>query len=111
MTRITYKEHGTALTMTAKGHAGYAGNGQPDIVCAGVSMLCFQLAQIVKNAQDAGQLEEPPEIVLEGGNVRIRCRPKKESRHDMELAYGHAMIGFGLLQQRYPEHVTVDGDM
>lgn len=96
---------GTALTL--QGHAGTAPYGQ-DLVCAAVTGLVYALAQRLTELDAQGAFEKPPEVKLESGDARIRVIPKEpyaaEVLADFQLIYS----GLRLLQNHYPEQVTVE---
>lgn len=56
MTTVTVSKKGTKYIFSAEGHSGYGPAGQ-DIVCAGVSALCFALAVSVRPYQLKHQKE------------------------------------------------------
>lgn len=104
MTEINTK--GTKLT--AQGHARYNLEG-PDVVCASVSILGYQLAQTILFAEDKGKLKEPPQITLESGDIQIECTPKRKYRREILKAFEYAKTGYLLLQEMYPQNVNVKG--
>ena len=106
MTTVTYKGSGEVFELTAEGHANYAEIGK-DIVCASVSILAYQLGQIVTDAYKCRKLKSKPKVILEEGNVRIKCVPFKEFAGEMAYAFYFSFIGFSLLARNYPENVEI----
>ena len=98
MIEITY--HKERHEITAKGHAGYAPEGQ-DIVCAAVTALMTTLTQFAENSDAA-------DIRLEPGDIYVRCRPR--ARYDGPVALVTSAIAGGLwgIAQRYPEYVRFE---
>lgn len=106
MTTVTYKGKDEVFELTAEGHAGYAEIGK-DIVCASVSILAYQLGQIVTDAYKCKKLKSKPKVILEEGNVRIKCVPFKEYAGEIAYAFYFSFIGFSLLARHYPENVEI----
>lgn len=94
MTTIDINMRGQAVTVT--GHAGYAEAGK-DIVCAAVSALCWTLAATLHHA---GALLEATE---EDGRMEIRWAGEVDEYLDM------FSIGAEMIEQKYPDHVRVQG--
>ena len=109
MTTVKYKGQGKVFELTAEGHTGYAEIGQ-DIVCASVSILAYQLAQVVKDAYILGKLRTKPKVVLNDGKVRIKCIPHKEYAHEIAYAFYYAFLGYSILAKNYPKYVTIKCD-
>ena len=89
MIRIT---RGSPACVTLEGHACSDVYGK-DLVCAAVSALALTLAANVENLEGA-------EILLEPGNSRISCSP------DAAGMFVCICIGFQLLAEKFPEHVS-----
>ena len=104
MTRVNIGE----TTLFSEGHAAYNLEGS-DVVCASVSILCWQLAQEVLNAEENGKLQEKPTINLKSGVVDIKCRPQKAYKEEIKRLFSYAKTGFLLLEQKYPKNVVVGG--
>ena len=90
MTTVTVAKKGTKYIFSAEGHSGYGPAGQ-DIVCAGVSALCFALAVSVR----------PYQFETSEGNMYI-CFDKKNKR---EL--NMAVNGLHKIEKKYPNHLIV----
>ena len=103
MIRVNYTEpdgpEGPTLRLEARGHAGYGPAGQ-DIVCAGASTLMQTLAYLLageENAHsDVWDEEDGPRLAVTAGAPRSPW---------VEGAFAFAKAGFGLLAERYPDHV------
>ncbi len=98
MITITY--HIGRHEIAAKGHAGYAPEGQ-DIVCAAVTALLTTLAQFAAHAGDA-------EIRLEPGDIYVRCRPRARYDRPVALVYSTVAGGLWAIARRYPEYVSFE---
>ncbi len=97
MTRITLRKARGEYTLTAQGHAGYAGNGS-DIVCAALSLM---LQALCCAADQAGALLEYEE---QAGYLHARAALNDITRAQLDLC----LKGLELLQKAYPEHVEVN---
>ena len=107
MTTVTYRGKDKIFELTAEGHADFAKNGEPDIVCASLSILSYQLGQILQDMFNERKLVTKPKIVLHDGTVRLKCIPHKEYRAEAAYAFHYALIGFQLLAKNHPENVEV----
>lgn len=96
MIEITY--HKGRHEIAAKGHAGYAPEGQ-DIVCASVTALLTTLAQFAENSGNA-------EVRLEPGDIYVRCRPRARYDGPVELVYSAIAGGLWGIAKTYPENVS-----
>lgn len=94
------------LKMTASGHAGFAPHGQ-DIVCAGISAICFAAAEYLRQMRGEGKLLQEPVILLEPGEIRLECEPKVTAEEETEHVFGMLEIGCRLIAQSYPNNVSV----
>lgn len=106
MVSITYRrEHlpykNVGYHLTAEGHAGYAEQGNDDIVCAGVSTLFYTLANYLEFI-GADELEANDEDTFS-----IDC---KGFFHDEKVhsAFQMTVFGLSLLEERYPDNVSVN---
>ena len=91
-------------SLKAVGHAGYATSGN-DIVCASVSILCYQLAQWLTFNEE--KQERLPEIKLESGNVDIKCYPKTEYAEEFKHIFDYILVGFELLENQFPQNIKI----
>lgn len=84
----------------ATGHAGYAEEGQDDIVCASVSMLFYTLANYLEQigADDLVGNDE------EGFTIECTGLYHDEGVH---TAFRMTVFGLGLLAEQYPDNVMV----
>lgn len=99
-------EDGKSISITMKGHAGYAEDGQ-DIVCSAASILAYTAAQIVLWMHDEGKLQKKPNIHMEPGNIQIVCKPKEDAFPEALHTYSVVQVGCRLLAQTYPEFVSL----
>ena len=98
MIKIEY--HRSRHELTAKGHAGYAPEGQ-DIVCAAVSALMLTAASF---AQANGEAE----ICLEPGDLRVRCLPRRRYDAPVSLVFNAIAAGLRRTAAEYPENVEME---
>lgn len=108
MTQVNFKYDGCAYELTASGHAGYAEVGEPDIVCASLSVLSFQLAKVIDGLYESGKLKTEPVVILNDGNVTIRCVPLKKYETETSYAFDFSFAGFSLLAENYPDNVKIN---
>ena len=79
-----------------------------DIVCSAASVLAHTLAQEAKNMEHRGQLEEPPYIRTDKGDMVVMLYPKDEMAYIEALhTFYIAEIGFSLLAHNYPQYVEL----
>ena len=104
MTKITIAKNKKDIILTAKGHAGA---GDPDRVCAAISMLCYTLAENVDEQYRAGEIrnycfrDEPGDLELTA----------KGCGRKTVFLYRVIQRGFELLQMTYPNNVSVESDL
>ena len=101
MTEIKYDP--IALSLTVRGHAGYAEAGR-DIVCAGVSALFYAIPTTLREKgfkcyADADERE---------GFATVRAFPAAEERHSCFMIFETVVAGMKALASNYPDYVHVD---
>lgn len=106
MIKVSLEKDGTELTLRIKGHAGQAEIGH-DIVCSACSILAYTVAQLVKNADDVGDLKCPPEIKLDSGDAVISCMPTENTYCTILGIYMFAEVGYKLLAHNFPQYVDL----
>lgn len=94
------------LAFRLQGHSGAAPAGE-DLVCAGVTTLCYALAQTVANLAQEGLLQEPPTLLLEPGQAHISAVPLPQAAVYLKGAFRTATEGMRLLAKQYPEAVSL----
>ena len=92
-----------SYTIKAKGHAGYAPQGE-DIVCAAASSLILTLGLCILGYTHG--LECEPTFTV-GEETVISCRPKKEREREIELLFWYCISGLDRLCERYPKHIGI----
>lgn len=102
MTTASIYRDGDDYTLYVVGHAGYAKHGQ-DIVCAGISTLCYTLIEFVS------QEDQSSEITVDDDSIRVQCTATDDTRYRVQAAYDFAEIGLRLLEQEYPSNIVVNG--
>lgn len=98
MIEISIHQSAGFLTFCANGHAMYAKKGEPDIVCAGVSVLSCTLysALLTHNLVQISSIEH--------GNAQITFILCEKSIQILEII----LIGLSALMEQYPECVQID---
>ena len=105
MVSITYRrEHlpykNVGYHLTAEGHAGYAEQGNDDIVCAGVSTLFYTLANYLEYI-GADELEANDE-----DDFMIECNAPF-SDEAVHRAFQMTVFGLSLIEEQYQDNVQV----
>ena len=106
MLKASFEKDEMELTLKLTGHAGQAKIGQ-DIVCSACSILAYTVAQLVKNAEEVGDLESSPVINIESGDAFISCVPTKAAYSTILGIYMFAEVGYKLLAHNYPQYVEL----
>ena len=101
MTSVAYEQEGDVFRLAVLGHAGYAEDGGPDIVCSAVSMLCCTVVRCMEEARECEDLVHL-ELVVKSGEVRVECEAALGCRERLEEVFRVILVGFGLLQEKYP---------
>lgn len=97
------------LEMKLQGHAGFAPAGE-DLVCAGVTTLCYALAQTVANLAQEGLLQKPPTLELAPGQAHIAATPLPHVAAYLKGAFRTAAEGMRLLAKQYPKSVRLESE-
>ena len=101
MLKVTFAQRGQKLALWLEGHAGYAEQGK-DIVCASASILAYTLASIVES------FGVDYTISLEEGDTVIECETNdRETFIGLKNAYHYTLVGYALLEQNYPQYVSL----
>lgn len=106
MLKVSLEKDEMELTLRIKGHAGQAEIGH-DIVCSACSILAYTVAQLVKNADEVGDLKYPPEIKLDSGDAVISCIPTENAYCTILGIYMFAEVGYKLLAHNFPQYVDL----
>lgn len=101
MTKVHFDAKELSLTM--KGHAGYAEEGK-DIVCAAVSILFYTLAEALEKS---GALATPLEKSVDEGEVSLKATPKKGFEGNVSLIFYTILSGIQLLVDDYKDYVEL----
>lgn len=104
--RFKFYPEENRYTMRVSGHAKQGPKGF-DIVCAGASIFAMTVAQAFINMGNAGRLEEMPHVEIEDGRIRLSVIPKDEYISETLHTFYIAQLGFGLLEQSYPDHAKI----
>ena len=106
MLKVSLEKDEMELTLRIQGHAGQANIGN-DIVCSACSILAYTVAQLVKNADEVGDLKYPPEIKLDSGDAIISCIPAEDTYCTILGIYMFAEVGYKLLARNFPQYVDL----
>lgn len=110
MTTIKFTCEDDTLRVSFNGHAGYAKDGEPDIVCSACSTLAFTLAQGMRVMEAEGSLIDFCLHHFENGNADIYAKAKRRDDAMIRLQTIGETIYYGLamLQKKYPNHVKIE---
>ena len=98
------RNEGESIRLSASGHAGAALRGM-DPVCAGVTALCYTLAQCLLDQRKL--LREDPHIRIQSGTADMVARPTREGMAAVEHTFRVVETGLRLLASNYPEHIKI----
>jgi len=104
--RFKFYPEENRYTMRVSGHARQGPKGF-DVVCAGASIFAMTIAQAFINMGKEDRLEEPPHIEIEDGRIRLSVIPKEEFIAETLHTFYFAQLGFGLLEESYPDHAKL----
>lgn len=107
MIRLSFSNKENALSFVARGHAAYAEEGEPDILCAAISALC---ATVVGSLQENLKLE--PEYRLEEGHLYAKQSLESLEENEkkaVELLFQTLYVGAKQISLSYGErYLKVD---
>ena len=106
MTTAKFEKGVEFISMTVRGHAGFAELGK-DPVCAGASVLAMTVAQCVDNMHCEGKLKKKPSITVRNGRVSVVAKPKPEHFSEALHTFYVGEIGMQILSEVYPESVQL----
>lgn len=92
------------LVAVATGHAGYAKDGEPDIVCAAVSTLFCTAANVLKTHEKL--LKAEPMVRLEPGLSVLYADPLNQYGQHLNKLLCFLSIGCEALAIEYPDHIV-----
>ncbi len=92
--------------VTAKGHAGFAPEGQ-DIVCAGVSALLYTAGRYLRAMDQAGKLRTAPTVRLNPGDVKLEAKPKAVNSRECETVFRFLELGLTEIAGKYPGYISI----
>ena len=96
MTTVTYYEENDEISISIKGHAGYAALGS-DIVCSAISTLGQTLLAYLNIDHDKF------EYTMKHGCVEAYAKGE-----NVRTALHVIMAGYYLIQDNYPDHLKID---
>lgn len=104
MTRIVFTQTSQTAQLVCCGHADFSVQGR-DIVCAGVSSLCFTLLRAVKSLEQQGKARTE-DLAVRSGFFCLRIRFEQAAQTECETVYRTVFGGLCALQDAYPDHVS-----
>lgn len=108
MTTARFCKEKKGYSVSITGHAAYAPEGIPDIVCASCSTLTYVLLQQLLKAENEGKLlRMQHEIDPITGDFQARFEPQKSAVREIYTILDVIMDGFALLENTYPENVAL----
>lgn len=96
MVHVAFWAHQNKLEFICIGHANFAKNNEPDIVCASCSTLAMTLCNAVAGLEGA-------ESDIDYGEVLCSC----PNNHVSAIIFRAIETGFEGLTNKYPNHVAL----
>lgn len=100
------KDESGNIMLHLQGHAGAGARGH-DVICAGASMLCYTLAQVMQYMWEEKELSKKPQINLKEGDSFISAKPVDEHYNQCLHAFFVVQAGYALLAHSYPQYVEL----
>lgn len=102
MTEIRLHKEGHQILFEVEGHAEYAYEGA-DIVCAACSVLSGTLATLIDSLPVSSDIE------FGSGRLRIALDQREIGGYMLTIKHAieFAMVGYRLLEERYPSNVII----
>lgn len=107
MTEIHCRRQGNWYRISIVGHAGFAKDGEPDIVCAAVSALACTLLRCLADLEEQAVVEAFS-YRQEAGDVRITAQACPDVKDRVCAAVDTVMTGFMMVANEYPGCVRVE---
>ena len=102
LVNVTYDKFGKTRRLTMTGHADYAKDGQPDIVCAACSAILYTLLGWMGNNR-AGYKEIEP-IEVNPGAVKLYVG---STTSEFDAVFDATIIGLKQVAMAAPESVRI----
>ena len=96
MTKVTYFDSGDEISINIEGHAGYDKIGS-DIVCSAISILGQTLLAFLDTDNEVFKYE------MKEGRIWAYAKGR-----DVRTALNVIMAGYWLIQNNYPDYLSVD---
>lgn len=106
MTRVCFREYYDNLLIMIEGHSGFSVAGT-DVVCAGISTLCYTLLNAVKDEEASGNLKLIRSFVCDGA-MCLEIERFSFSKERVDSIVSTIMTGFYMLEETYPQYVRVE---
>lgn len=108
MTKAEFTRNGSAWTVSITGHAMFAPEGLPDIVCAACSTLTYVLINQLLKAESEGKLiHMHQETDSAAGDFTAEFEAQESARDEITKVIDVITDGFALLADGYPENVKL----
>ncbi len=95
------------MVLEMDGHADYAPKGQ-DIVCAGVSALCYALVNTLANIDHECGMARMKSIANGEGHMRIRARICWENLSVIRACFQVTVTGLKMMAEQYPDYIKIE---
>ena len=105
MTVVTFTDNEKSeYVLEVKGHADYTKEEGKDIICAGLSILFYTLAEILDENRE---MLETLNYEMEKGEGTLIVTPKKEYQGNVQIMFLTVLTGFNLMATNYPHNVKM----
>ncbi len=105
MTSVFYREYYDNLIFSVEGHSGFAAAGS-DIVCAGVSVLCYTLLNTLLDEEAKENIKLVKNIVSDG-YLYLEIAFFDYTKERIKAITETILTGFYMLEENYPDYVKI----
>lgn len=105
MTKISFDTYYDTYLFECIGHTDYATAGQ-DILCSAISILCYTLRALLREAYEEGKIDRYRED-FSAGYVRMDFDLPDDSAQILDNIMA-ILRGFLLLEEAFPDYIEAD---
>lgn len=105
MTKISFDTYYDSYLFECVGHTEYASAGH-DILCSAISILCYTLRALLRDAYEEGKIDRYQED-FSPGYVRMDFALPDDSAQILDSVMA-ILRGFQLLEEAFPDFVEAD---
>ncbi len=105
MTRISFDTYYDTYFFECTGHTEYASAGQ-DILCSAVSILCYTLRALLRDAYEEGKIDQYRED-FSAGYARIDFELLDDNTPILDSTMA-ILRGFQLLEEAFPDFIEAN---